>query len=180
MKRKPLSKTTRFEVFKRDRFTCQYCGAVPPSVVLEVDHIDPVSGGGGDEEGNLITACFDCNRGKAARSLTVAPESLSDRAARVAEAEEQLAGYREIMRQVEARKEADVWEVVAALFGTTETTHARFESIKRFLERLPLHEVVEAGGIARGAKPYSDPQRFKYFCGVCWRKIERAESDGQN
>lgn len=179
MSREPIRKSVRFEVFKRDCFTCQYCGATPPGVVLEVDHIDPVAAGGTNDEGNLVTACFDCNRGKAARSLNVAPESLSDRAARVAEAEEQLAGYRAIMREVEERKEADVWEVIEALFGATETTHARFQSVARFLERLPLHEVKDAANIARGAKPWSEPQRFKYFCGICWRKIERAQ-DGQD
>lgn len=176
MTRKALSKTVRFEVFKRDAFTCQYCGATPPDVVLEVDHIDPVALGGRNDEGNLVTACFDCNRGKAARSLSVAPESLTARAARVAEAEEQLAGYRAVMRAVEERQEAETWEVVEALFGEAETTKARFASIERFLERLPVWEVTDAARIAARAKPYSQLQRFKYFCGVCWRKIERAEN----
>ena len=36
--RKPLSKKIRFEVFKRDAFTCQYCGQMAPDVLLEVDH----------------------------------------------------------------------------------------------------------------------------------------------
>ena len=64
-----LSKKTRFEIFKRDGFTCQYCGQRPPEVVLEVDHIHPSSKGGSDEELNLITSCFDCNRGKSDRKL---------------------------------------------------------------------------------------------------------------
>ena len=59
-----LSKKTRFEVFKRDGFTCQYCGRTPPTVILEVDHIDPKANGGSDNTINLITSCFDCNRGK--------------------------------------------------------------------------------------------------------------------
>jgi CO dehydrogenase/acetyl-CoA synthase alpha subunit len=63
-KRKSLSKKIRFEVFKRDSFTCQYCGKSAPDVILEVDHINPVSNGGKDEIMNLITSCFDCNRGK--------------------------------------------------------------------------------------------------------------------
>lgn len=70
MKRKQLSKKIRFEVFKRDSFKCQYCGKSSPEVVLEVDHIDPVSKGGGDELTNLITSCFDCNRGKGATKLS--------------------------------------------------------------------------------------------------------------
>lgn len=173
MSRSSIGKSVRFEVFKRDRFTCQYCGATPPNAVLEVDHIHPVASGGTNEEGNLVTACFNCNRGKAARLLTVAPEALTERAARVAEAEEQLAGYRAVMQALAERKEADVWLVVEALFGEQETTHVRFESIKRFLERLPLESVIEAAGIARGAYGIGRgrARRFKYFCGVCWRKI---------
>lgn len=59
-----MSKKLRFEVFKRDAFTCQYCGKKAPDVVLEVDHIKPVSKGGKNELLNLVTACFECNRGK--------------------------------------------------------------------------------------------------------------------
>lgn len=54
----------RFEVFRRDKFVCQYCGACGPNVILEVDHVIPVSRGGTDDIDNLKTACFDCNRGK--------------------------------------------------------------------------------------------------------------------
>ncbi len=59
-KRKSLSKKIRFEVFKKDSFTCQYCGSTPPSTVLEIDHINPVSLGGDNSIDNLITSCFDC------------------------------------------------------------------------------------------------------------------------
>jgi len=68
--RKPLSKRVRFEVFKRDGFKCRYCGKTSESVMLEVDHVFPVSKGGTDEPGNLVTACFDCNRGKANKPLS--------------------------------------------------------------------------------------------------------------
>lgn len=69
-KRKNLSKRIRFEVFKRDKFTCQYCGKSAPDVVLEVDHIKPVSKGGTNEMINLVTSCFDCNRGKSDKELS--------------------------------------------------------------------------------------------------------------
>lgn len=62
--RKPVSRSLRFEIFRRDGFVCRYCGSRPPDVVLEVDHIDPVANGGTNDEVNLITSCFDCNRGK--------------------------------------------------------------------------------------------------------------------
>lgn len=63
-KRLPISKRTRFEVLKRDNFTCRYCGARAPDVVLEIDHVKPVAGGGCGCLSNLVTACHACNRGK--------------------------------------------------------------------------------------------------------------------
>lgn len=67
--RQQVGKRARFEVFKRDAFTCQYCGAQPPDVVLVVDHIHPVAKGGDNDPGNLVTACEPCNQGKADRTL---------------------------------------------------------------------------------------------------------------
>jgi 5-methylcytosine-specific restriction endonuclease McrA len=68
--RKPISKTLRFEVFKRDSFRCQYCDAEAPNVLLHIDHIKPVAGGGTNELTNLITSCMPCNLGKSDRPLT--------------------------------------------------------------------------------------------------------------
>ncbi len=75
----PIGKSLRFDIFARDSFTCQYCGKRPPDTVLEVDHIHPVSKGGSDEILNLITACYDCNRGKRAKIISeVAPRPDAD------------------------------------------------------------------------------------------------------
>lgn len=62
--REAIPKRIRFEVFKRDSFRCQYCGAQAPNVLLHVDHIDPVAKGGTNEILNLITSCSACNLGK--------------------------------------------------------------------------------------------------------------------
>lgn len=69
-KRKSISKKTRFEVFKRDSFTCQYCGSKAPDAILEIDHLNPVKHGGDNDLLNLITSCFVCNRGKSDRKLS--------------------------------------------------------------------------------------------------------------
>ncbi len=69
-KRKSLTKKIRFEVLKRDQFTCQYCGAKAPDVLLEVDHIKPVALGGINDILNLITSCQPCNAGKKDRPLS--------------------------------------------------------------------------------------------------------------
>ena len=68
--RKSISKKIRFEVLKRDKFTCQYCGQQSPEVILHLDHIKPVSKGGKNTLLNLVTSCVDCNLGKGARELS--------------------------------------------------------------------------------------------------------------
>lgn len=70
VKRKAVSKKTRFEVFKRDSFTCQYCGRKAPDIVLHIEHITPVSKGGKNTLMNLVTSCVECNLGKGARKLS--------------------------------------------------------------------------------------------------------------
>lgn len=79
-KRKAISTRTRFEVFKRDGFKCQYCGATAEQSALHVDHITPVALGGGNEMHNLVTACSSCNFGKGAVSLSIIPLSLNEAA----------------------------------------------------------------------------------------------------
>lgn len=63
-RRKYMTKEERFKIFKRDNFTCQYCGRKAPDVVLEIEHIVPVTKGGDNDELNLVTSCHDCNYGK--------------------------------------------------------------------------------------------------------------------
>lgn len=175
-KRLPLSKKTRFEVFKRDGFACMYCGKHPPDTLLEVDHVVPVAEGGTNDEENLVTACFDCNRGKGAVPLSVIPKSLTAKAAETIEREAQLAGYREIMQARADRIEGDAWQVAAILMFAPPNRDFSIKrdwlrSIKTFNERLPLHVVKEAAELACDRVPYSDYRRFLYFCKVCWSKV---------
>ena len=65
-----IPKQLRFEVFKRDKFTCQYCGGKAPDVLLHADHIKPRAEGGQDDILNLVTSCAGCNLGKGARPLS--------------------------------------------------------------------------------------------------------------
>lgn len=68
-KRQSISPKLRWRVLSRDIFTCVYCGNKPPAVVLEVDHKISVNEGGTDDVENLVTGCFDCNRGKGGESV---------------------------------------------------------------------------------------------------------------
>jgi DNA-directed RNA polymerase subunit RPC12/RpoP len=178
-RRKPLSKRLRFEVFKRDGFVCQYCGAHPPHAILECDHIVPVASGGENDFDNLITACFSCNRGKGAVGLDDIPQSLERRGEIVAEREAQIAGYEAIMREKRIRLEDNATEVLgvfANAYPWMKTfPEVDFLSIKRFVDHLGLHTVLGATQRAIEKRPDNNRSAFKYLCGICWAKIREGE-----
>ena len=174
-KRVALSKKTRFDVFKRDGFICQYCGSHPPKAILECDHINPAAEGGTNDIDNLVTACIDCNRGKAAVPLSVVPQSLAEKAALVAEREAQLRGYSEVMQAQVNRLEDETWDVLDQLFNGKESIpRDAFLSTRRFIEKLGFFVVREAAEIALAASIPSS-RLFRYFCGVCWNKVRQQD-----
>lgn len=59
---------SRRNLFKRDRYTCQYCGAQPGTEELTIDHVIPRCQGGKSTWENSVLACVDCNAKKADRS----------------------------------------------------------------------------------------------------------------
>lgn len=65
--RTPMSAATRAFILERDGYRCAYCRTTEGP--FEVDHIVPVSRGGGDEFENLTCACKGCNRSKGAKSV---------------------------------------------------------------------------------------------------------------
>lgn len=60
---------TRFNVFLRDSFRCQYCHAPHATPDLTFDHVVPRSRGGKTNWENVVTACGDCNLRKGSRLL---------------------------------------------------------------------------------------------------------------
>ncbi|HWN81273.1 MAG TPA: HNH endonuclease [Candidatus Udaeobacter sp.] len=60
---------SRRNLFRRDRFTCQYCGRQPGKGELSIDHIVPRSLGGRSSWVNCVVACLKCNKRKADRTL---------------------------------------------------------------------------------------------------------------
>jgi 5-methylcytosine-specific restriction endonuclease McrA len=53
---------TRFNVFLRDRFKCQYCAGKFPATELTFDHVIPRCRGGRASWENVVAACSLCNR----------------------------------------------------------------------------------------------------------------------
>lgn len=173
MSRKQLSKKTRFEVFKRDGFKCQYCGITPDKEILHVDHIVPVAEGGENDMDNLITSCQPCNLGKGAKSLQLIPKSLQKKAEEIAEQEEQIISYQKIIMDSRQRKQDSAWEIALILDINAAQGYSpsNFKSILYFMEKLSFEDVLEAADIASSQNFYQKNRIFKYFCGVCNRKI---------
>lgn len=186
-----ISKKIRFEVFKRDGFVCQYCGKHPPEVTLEIDHIQPKSKKGTDDINNLITACFDCNRGKTNIELKKIPGSLLDNKEILEERESQYIEYHKILAKIDRRinRELDQVDDVFKKYFPNKVLISSFKktSLKNFIEKLNVFEVIDAMNIAcdkfkESRKQYINGQwwkkeelAIKYFCGICWNKIKNNE-----
>lgn len=64
--RRSARKLSRLEVFRRDRYTCQYCGRETRQLTL--DHVVPRYRDGQHTWENVVSACVSCNRRKAGRT----------------------------------------------------------------------------------------------------------------
>ena len=175
MERRQISTKTRFEIFKRDNFTCQYCGKCVPSVILEVDHIIPVSKGGENSKDNLITACFECNRGKAGNELSQITDTLEAKVAKILEKELQYKAYKKMLDKIEKRLQneiAQLDEIYSSYFPKYEL-YDRFKngSLRTFINQLGVNEVSISLHKAI-SKVYDSDRCIKYFCGICWNKIK--------
>lgn len=148
--RKAVGKKLRFEVFKRDGFTCQYCGQSAPTVVLQVDHIRPVSDGGSNDLMNLVTSCAACNSGKSDRLLSDASAVQRQRAqlAELHQRREQLdmmLEWRDGLRQIADDEVSAVLNEIARLTGGILSLNERGKATARkLIEKHGLDKVLDA------------------------------------
>lgn len=163
-----ITKRTRFEVLRRDNYTCRYCRS--SSNELHVDHVTPVALGGTDTPENLVAACKDCSLGKASTS----PDDGT-----VAEVREDAIRYAELTRQAYAI----LVETIGERDDYAETFEESYqyglpEDWKNSLGRwfdvgVPLEIVLEASEIAcRKQKAFRGTDRFSYFCGIVWNQVQ--------
>jgi hypothetical protein len=147
-RRPGVSKKTRFEVFKRDSFKCQYCGRPSPDVLLQVDHISPVSKGGEDDVLNLITSCVDCNLGKSDRELDdqsviarqrAQLEELNERREQL----EMMLQWREALGSLDEATIDAVSDLLDRRVGYTLNDRGR-DGIRKLLRRFSLSRVLDA------------------------------------
>lgn len=171
-----VSKALRFEILRRDNFRCHYCGTEATHTELHVDHVVPQSLGGTNDPSNLVTACAECNSGKAGRTLDEPVlAAVDEKAQRYATAVEQaIAERRQVLATEQQAKDAfraewNRWE-------PAEPLPAGFaESVRQFMRAgLDWEDIVDSIEIAMSRHDIRGREngRFKYFCGVCNRKIE--------
>ena len=75
-----MTSKLRQKIKERDNFSCQHCHVSvedEPHLLLEIDHIIPVSKGGLTTEENLQTLCWRCNRSKGATTKTQNEENFN-------------------------------------------------------------------------------------------------------
>lgn len=139
----------RFDVFKRDKFTCQYCGHQAPDVVLNCDHIRPLADGGETDLLNLITSCRECNGGKGARLLT-RNEELDRQRSTLADLEERrqqiemMLQWRDELRDTMVSVVDEIGARIAARaagYGPNENGKA---TLQRWLRRFTVAEILAA------------------------------------
>jgi hypothetical protein len=188
-KRTAIGKQVRFEVFKRDSFKCQYCGAAAPDVLLHIDHIKPVSAGGTNEITNLLTACVSCNLGKSDRQLDDTSAVVKQRAQleELQERREQLEMMMEWKQGLNALKEdivsevCNYWEQLAPGFDVNDNGR---RNIQKWLRSFRLDEVLHAMDVAaeqylrfaadQAVTSESWEYAFSKVPGIC--RVERASA----
>lgn len=175
-KRKSISKKLRFEVLKRDHFTCQYCGGTAPDVLLHIDHIEPVSKGGRNNILNLITSCKSCNAGKGARRLADASVVVKQRiqVEDIAEHREQLEMMLRWQREITNATELSLdyickeWERFVPGSKPTETGRRK---IRLLLKQFSVMEIIEAVQVS--ADTYVKEEDGEYDPTSCYHAFDK-------
>jgi HNH endonuclease len=175
-----VSSRVRFEVFRRDDYTCRYCRAADQP--LTVDHVLPTVLGGTDDPSNLVTACRDCNAGKG----STAPDSplvaqVTDDAVRWA-----LAMQKAAAQALAAREDAqgyvgafdEHWQSYEKKPGGTPVPrNAGYASTLRTWQAmgLPLPILLDSVDIAMGNDRLPDSKVWRYLCGIAWNRIRELQ-----
>jgi hypothetical protein len=176
--RKGISKKLRFEIFKRDKFTCQYCGESAPKVILHIDHIYPLSKGGENDIMNLITSCQSCNAGKSNKILSD-NEILLKRKHQLDIIQERknqlemLATWQKQLIDEEDQSLTIVSNLINELYGRV-LTEIGVINYKKFIKQFGVVEVCEAINIAYiqyyDGTEDSINTAFRYVGGICYNR----------
>lgn len=175
-----IGRRLRFEILRRDGYTCRYCGAQAPDVPLDVDHVIPVALGGPDDPSNLVTSCKPCNAGKGSIQPDqpvvddVAADALRWKAAIEVVDQMRMASFAVVDEQVEAF--VAHWNEVHHLWTLQPND---LTTVRTFLERgLLLEELTRYVDKAMTISSGYDG-RWRYFCGIGWRVLTQRDEEAR-
>lgn len=177
MKRKATGKRARFEIFARDGFKCRYCGRQADEVQLVLDHMVPLCQGGSDERENLITSCFDCNAGKAGKTIVQHVPTDEDRLAREQEMREQERALDVARRAAEARAETRqvVVDYLCTAYGVEECGARDVDFLLAYYYQHGAETLFHWIDVAASRVPLRRASR--YISGIRRRILEGTEGD---
>lgn len=170
-----VSKRTRFEVLKRDEYTCRYCRSKDGE--LTIDHVVPVALGGGDGPENLVAACRDCNAGKS--SSTPNDElvrDVDDDAFRWAEARKRAIAKHLDEREIEKRYVHDFIKLWLNRGDMDDLPSDWESSVTRWCTQgIPMELLKDSMSIAWAAGGVWHFDRFRYMAGVLKNKLAKVD-----
>lgn len=177
-----VSKRLRYEVLRRDNHTCRYCGAKAPDVRLTVDHVLAVTLGGLDDATNLVSACVDCNFGKASSNphepllQDVSQDVIRwSRARVIAAAEMQKKSY----IGAHVQQLLACWDEFALQFRRrrVEIPQDAYVSLRSWLTYgLPAEQLADAMESTLARPNIRDESTWRYFSGIAWAKLRELEA----
>lgn len=182
-----ITKRTRYEVLRRDNYTCRYCGASAPNVELQVDHVIPKALGGGDAPDNLVAACRDCNAGKtssqpdSAQVAQVKAQAVAMSIALKTAFDTRMGGLKEDEKWCRhfKRKWDKTTDEQGLMYAKPDdnwrNTIARWRGMG-----VPLEVIDDA--VEKALRKYGLRQsdRFAYMCGIVWNVIKDATNEAMS
>ena len=178
----PLGKRLRFEVFERDKFTCQYCGKQPPDVMLHVDHIIPRAAGGSNDPENLRTSCMACNIGKADKPIAEEVGGM-DGVRRAQEALESVDIAEKFARAMRARQELRdaAGAFLCSCLQSKDCLESSVTSLVQAQRNHSAEDVMKwfetAASVTAHHGVFNEVSAMKYFHGILRRVRERAGAE---
>lgn len=175
-KREGMSKKLRFEVMKRDGFTCRYCGANAMTTVLEVDHVVAVASGGTNAAENLVTACRSCNAGKSDVPLDRSKLASPTPTSQLKEQTAQVRAYLAACRELQEAKNSVIQEVVNHWCERVDhrgMPKQLANSTSYWISTIGLARVLEAVEVTGGRSLAGNVE--KYFIAVMRNMRDRGE-----
>jgi hypothetical protein len=160
---------------------------VSPDLILEIDHIIPVSKGGNNDFVNLVTACFDCNRGKSKNLLSlksIKHINIKKEISLLKEHKAQIQMYFRLQKdKEEGRRKSAIFAIEPIInslaYPEKDIPKTWMKSVTYFITQLGIQVVRDrATSVSQSFLEGYVKNPFLYFCACCHRMIKERDLGG--